>query len=181
MLFRSRKHLCSRKHSLEVTQEEAQGEETRAGDKDTLHSVEETHCEPPAITRVRPAEQGCLKRPVGRKVGRQESLEELDKEKLKGKVVVKRQDWSERRESLQKQDSQHEPEASCSACGEDKEKGHHHPGRPHSNSNPESSTPEGKAASSTLKEVLYKKLLPLDSSRLPLPWILTSRPSSRSL
>ncbi|XP_067114654.1 microtubule-associated serine/threonine-protein kinase 3 isoform X1 [Osmerus mordax] len=154
-----RKHLCSRKHSLEVTQEEAQGEEPRAGEKDlhTLHSVEETHCEPPAITRVRPAEQGCLKRPVGRKVGRQESLEELDKEKLKAKVVVKRQDWPERRESLQKQDSQHEPEASCSACGEDKEKGLY-PGRPHSNSNPESGTPEGKAASSTLKDVLYKKL-----------------------
>ncbi|CDQ62986.1 unnamed protein product [Oncorhynchus mykiss] len=64
-----KKHMCSRKHNLELM----------PGDRDhhTLQSVEEMSCEPPAITRVRPAEQGCLKRPVGRK--------ELDKEKLKAK------------------------------------------------------------------------------------------------
>uniref|UniRef100_A0A673YKD0 non-specific serine/threonine protein kinase n=1 Tax=Salmo trutta TaxID=8032 RepID=A0A673YKD0_SALTR len=43
-----KKHLCSRKHSLEVTQEETLGEEVRPGDMDhhTLQSVEETPSEP---------------------------------------------------------------------------------------------------------------------------------------
>uniref|UniRef100_A0A8C8D3Z9 non-specific serine/threonine protein kinase n=1 Tax=Oncorhynchus tshawytscha TaxID=74940 RepID=A0A8C8D3Z9_ONCTS len=43
-----KKHLCSRKHSLEVTQEEALGAEVRPGDMDhhTLQSVEETPSEP---------------------------------------------------------------------------------------------------------------------------------------
>ncbi|XP_061117919.1 microtubule-associated serine/threonine-protein kinase 4 isoform X3 [Conger conger] len=127
-----KKHLCARKHSLEVTQEETQGILTP---KDhTLQSVEETSCEPPAITRVRPAEQGCLKRPVTRKIGRQESIDELDKEKLKAKVVVKKQDWTERRESLQKQDTLLEP------------------------GSPEPGPLEGKAGNSTLKDALYKKL-----------------------
>uniref|UniRef100_A0A8B9JHV2 non-specific serine/threonine protein kinase n=1 Tax=Astyanax mexicanus TaxID=7994 RepID=A0A8B9JHV2_ASTMX len=109
-----KKHLCTRKHSLEVTQEEAQGEE---------------------------------------------SVEDLDKEKLKSKVVAKRQDWSERRESLQKQDALQEPEASvCSHTNEDKEKGLHGraPGRPQSSAEP--GRLDGKAANSTLKDVLYKKL-----------------------
>uniref|UniRef100_A0A8C5H7D9 non-specific serine/threonine protein kinase n=1 Tax=Gouania willdenowi TaxID=441366 RepID=A0A8C5H7D9_GOUWI len=92
-----KKHLCPRKHSLEVTQEEVYDEEPVSGD--------EPACESLAVSRVRPVEQGCLKRPVNRKMGRQESMEELDKEKLKSKLVVKRQDWCERRESLQKQDS----------------------------------------------------------------------------
>ncbi|CAL9682288.1 unnamed protein product [Knipowitschia caucasica] len=97
-----KKHLCPRKHSLEVTQEEVHGEEL--GEQ---HNVDETN-EPVSVPRIRPVEQGCLKRPVSRKVGRQESLEELDKEKLKSKLVVKRLDWSERRESLQKQDALYE-------------------------------------------------------------------------
>uniref|UniRef100_A0A8C1PBK8 non-specific serine/threonine protein kinase n=1 Tax=Cyprinus carpio TaxID=7962 RepID=A0A8C1PBK8_CYPCA len=59
-----KKHLCTRKHSLEVTQEESQGE------------------------------------------------------KLKAKVVVKRQDWPERRESLQKQDTVQDVEG---AAAEDKD------------------------------------------------------------
>ncbi|XP_045063994.1 microtubule-associated serine/threonine-protein kinase 1-like [Coregonus clupeaformis] len=145
-----KKHLCSRKHSLEVTQEEALGEEVRPGDMDhhTLQSVEETPCEPPAITRVRPAEQGCLKRPAGRKMGRQESMEELDKEKLKAKGVMKKQDWSERRESLQKQDALQESDTSGAEGGRSQ-------GRSQGS---ETVSLEGKAAGSTLKDVLYKKL-----------------------
>ncbi|XP_048875472.1 microtubule-associated serine/threonine-protein kinase 3 isoform X7 [Brienomyrus brachyistius] len=135
-----KKHLCARKHSLEVTQEEAQVEQ--APKDHNLPSVEETSCEPPAITRVRPAEQGCLKRPITRKVGRQESLDELDKEKLKAKVVMKRQDWPERRDSLQKQDTVPEPEASCTR----------------SLGSPEAGPLDTKAPSSTLKDALYKKL-----------------------
>ncbi|XP_036436136.1 microtubule-associated serine/threonine-protein kinase 2 isoform X14 [Colossoma macropomum] len=153
-----KKHLCTRKHSLEVTQEEAQCE-VASGGEHTLQCVEENSCEPPAITRVRPAEQGCLKRPVSRKVGRQESVEELDKEKLKAKVVAKRQDWSERRESLQKQDTLQEAEAaSCSHPNDDKERGHHGraAGRPQNSTEPGSL--ESKAANATLKDVLYKKL-----------------------
>ncbi|XP_067339472.1 microtubule-associated serine/threonine-protein kinase 3 isoform X5 [Channa argus] len=143
-----KKHLCPRKHSLEVTQEEVQDEELRTVERDytILQSVEETASEPLAITRVRPVEQGCLKRPIGRKIGRQESIEELDKEKLKSKMVVKRQDWSERRESLQKQDALWESESSP-LCSDDKPQ-----------SSPESGPLEAKAASTTLKDVLYKKL-----------------------
>uniref|UniRef100_A0A671QL81 non-specific serine/threonine protein kinase n=1 Tax=Sinocyclocheilus anshuiensis TaxID=1608454 RepID=A0A671QL81_9TELE len=113
-----KKHLCTRKHSLEVTQEEPQGEASSRGEHIPPSIEESTSCEPPTITRVRPAEQGCLKRPVTRKVGRQESAEELDREKLKAKVVVKRQDWAERRESMQKQDTVHDVEGSAA---EDKE------------------------------------------------------------
>lgn len=155
-----KKHLCPRKHSLEVTQEEAQGEELRPGDRDyqILQGVEETQCEPLAITRVRPAEQGCLKRPVSRKVGRQESVEELEKEKLKTKVLVKRQDWSERRESLQKQEALHESDSSSSLCGDDRDKAFLGRGPGRSQGSPESAPLEAKAASTTLKDVLYKKL-----------------------
>ncbi|XP_076613601.1 microtubule-associated serine/threonine-protein kinase 1 isoform X3 [Chaetodon auriga] len=152
-----KKHLCPRKHSLEVTQEEVQDEELRPGEREytVLQSVEETACEPPAITRIRPVEQGCLKRPVSRKMGRQESVEELDKEKLKSKVVVKRQDWSERRESLQKQDALREPDSS-SLCADDRDEGFL--GRAQNKSSPDSGPLEAKAASTTLKDVLYKKL-----------------------
>ncbi|XP_073334502.1 microtubule-associated serine/threonine-protein kinase 1 isoform X2 [Pagrus major] len=151
-----KKHLCSRKHSLEVTQEEVQDEEVRTGEREytVLQSVEETACEPPAITRVRPVEQGCLKRPISRKMGRQESVEELDKEKLKSKVVVKRQDWSERRESLQKQDALRDPESS-SVCVDDRDD---FLARSQNKSSPDSGPLEPKAASTTLKDVLYKKL-----------------------
>ncbi|KAL2100383.1 hypothetical protein ACEWY4_004777 [Coilia grayii] len=157
-----KKHLCTRKHSLEVTQEEAQGEGAQ-GDA-PLQSVEETtSCETLTVTRVRPAEQGCLKRPVTRKVGRQESVEDLDKEKLKAKVVVKRQDWSERRESLQKQDAMQDTEAAvaattCSSGAEDKDRGIL--GRPctRPQGNSESCALENKGANSALKDVLYKKL-----------------------
>ncbi|KAM6975739.1 microtubule-associated serine/threonine-protein kinase 3 isoform 2-T2 [Tautogolabrus adspersus] len=148
-----KKHLCPRKHSLEVTQEEVQDEEQR--DYTILQSVDETACEPPATNRVRPVEQGCLKRPISRKVGRQESVEELDKEKLKSKVVVKRQDWSERRESLQKQDAMRESESST-VCGEERDEGFL--GRGLNKSSSDSGPLEAKAASSTLKDVLYKKL-----------------------
>ncbi|XP_047426542.1 microtubule-associated serine/threonine-protein kinase 3 isoform X4 [Mugil cephalus] len=154
-----KKHLCSRKHSLEVTQEEVQDEELRTGERDytVLQSVDETACEPLAVSRVRPAEQGCLKRPVGRKMSRQESVEELDKEKLKSKMVAKRQDWSERRESLQKQDALHELDSSP-LCGDDRDEGFVLRGQSKPQSSPESGHLETKAASTTLKDVLYKKL-----------------------
>uniref|UniRef100_A0A8C7NC20 non-specific serine/threonine protein kinase n=1 Tax=Oncorhynchus kisutch TaxID=8019 RepID=A0A8C7NC20_ONCKI len=164
-----KKHMCSRKHNLEVTQEEAQGEELMPGDRDhhTLQSVEETSCEPLAITRVRPAEQGCLKRPVGRKVGRQESMEELDKEKLKAKVVMKRQDWSERRESLQKQDALQESDMSGAEGGRSQ-------GRSQGS---ETVSLEGKAASTTVKDVLYKKLNTRASEGSPEPLVGNSSDS----
>ncbi|XP_058238671.1 microtubule-associated serine/threonine-protein kinase 4 isoform X5 [Hemibagrus wyckioides] len=132
-----KKHLCSRKHSLEVTQEEVQAG-VASGGEHTLQCVEESSCELPAITRVRPAEQGCLKRPATRKVGRQEMVEDLDKEKLKAKVVAKRQDWHERRESLQKQDAIQEAESTQSTAG--------------------CCSVDNKAANATVKDVLYKKL-----------------------
>lgn len=150
-----KKHLCSRKHSLEVTQEEVQDEEPTAADQDhaVLQSVEESACEPPAVPRIRPVEQGCLKRPMGRKMGRQESVEDLDKEKLKCKMVVKRQEWSERRDSLQKQEALREPESSCGDC---RDEGFLVRGLNKSSS--DSGPLEAKAAGSTLKDVLYKKL-----------------------
>lgn len=152
-----KKHLCSRKHSLEVTQEEVQDEEPTTGDQDSavLQSVDESACEPPAVTRVRPVEQGCLKRPAGRKIGRQESVEDLDKEKLKCKMVVKRQEWSERRDSLQKQDALREPDP-YSSCGDCRDEGFLVRGLNKSSS--DSGPLEAKAAGSTLKDVLYKKL-----------------------
>ncbi|XP_059214695.1 microtubule-associated serine/threonine-protein kinase 3 [Centropristis striata] len=154
-----KKHLCPRKHSLEVTQEEVQDEEVRPGERDytVLQSVEEAACEPLSITRVRPVEQGCLKRPVSRKMGRQESVEELDKEKLKSKMVAKRQDWSERRESLQKQDALRECESSP-VCGDDREESFLLRGQNKTQGCPDSGPLEAKAASTTLKDVLYKKL-----------------------
>ncbi|XP_068279268.1 microtubule-associated serine/threonine-protein kinase 4 isoform X2 [Nyctibius grandis] len=89
-----KKHLCSRKHSLEVTQEEVNRELSQR--EVTLQSLEENVCDVPSLTRVRPAEQGCLKRPVSRKLGRQESIDELDREKLKVKIVMKKQDFGEK-------------------------------------------------------------------------------------
>ncbi|NWV03182.1 MAST4 kinase, partial [Ptilonorhynchus violaceus] len=89
-----KKHLCSRKHSLEVTQEEVNRELSQR--EVTLQSLEENVCDVPSLTRVRPAEQGCLKRPISRKLGRQESIDELDREKLKIKVVMKKQDFAEK-------------------------------------------------------------------------------------
>ncbi|NXP55823.1 MAST4 kinase, partial [Heliornis fulica] len=89
-----KKHLCSRKHSLEVTQEEVNRELSQR--EVTLQSLEENVCDVPSLTRVRPAEQGCLKRPISRKLGRQESIDELDREKLKVKIVMKKQDFPEK-------------------------------------------------------------------------------------
>ncbi|XP_063996785.1 microtubule-associated serine/threonine-protein kinase 4 isoform X3 [Pogoniulus pusillus] len=89
-----KKHLCSRKHSLEVTQEEVNRELPQR--ELILQSLEENVCDVPSLTRVRPAEQGCLKRPISRKLGRQESIDELDREKLKVKIVMKKQDFAEK-------------------------------------------------------------------------------------
>ncbi|XP_023481364.2 microtubule-associated serine/threonine-protein kinase 4 isoform X4 [Equus caballus] len=96
-----KKHLCSRKHSLEVTQEEVQREQSQR--EVTLQSLEENVCDAPSLSRARPVEQGCLKRPVSRKLGRQESVDDLDREKLKAKVVVKKPDgFPEKQEAHQK-------------------------------------------------------------------------------
>ncbi|XP_016058160.1 PREDICTED: microtubule-associated serine/threonine-protein kinase 4 isoform X2 [Miniopterus natalensis] len=96
-----KKHLCSRKHSLEVTQEEVQRDQPQR--EVALQSLEENTCDAPALSRARPVEQGCLKRPVSRKLGRQESADDLDREKLKAKVVVKKPDgFPEKQESHQK-------------------------------------------------------------------------------
>ncbi|XP_049720754.1 microtubule-associated serine/threonine-protein kinase 4 isoform X4 [Elephas maximus indicus] len=96
-----KKHLCSRKHSLEVTQEEVQREQSQR--EATLQSLEENVCDAPSLSRARPVEQGCLKRPVSRKLGRQESVDDLDREKLKAKVVVKKPEgFPEKKESRQK-------------------------------------------------------------------------------
>uniref|UniRef100_A0AAQ6IMZ3 non-specific serine/threonine protein kinase n=1 Tax=Anabas testudineus TaxID=64144 RepID=A0AAQ6IMZ3_ANATE len=111
-----KKHLCPRKHSLEVTQEEVQDED-----------VEE------------------------------ESIEELDKEKLKSKMVVKKQDWSERRESLQKQDALWESDSSP-LCSDDRDEGFLVRVQNKPQCSPDSGPLEAKAASTTLKDVLYKKL-----------------------
>ncbi|XP_054540275.2 microtubule-associated serine/threonine-protein kinase 4 isoform X1 [Pan troglodytes] len=96
-----KKHLCSRKHSLEVTQEEVQREQSQR--EAPLQSLDENVCDVPPLSRARPVEQGCLKRPVSRKVGRQESVDDLDRDKLKAKVVVKKPDgFPEKQESHQK-------------------------------------------------------------------------------
>ncbi|XP_077062432.1 microtubule-associated serine/threonine-protein kinase 2 isoform X6 [Siphateles boraxobius] len=150
-----KKHLCTRKHSLEVTQEESQGEASSRGEYTPSCIEDSTSCEPPTITRVRPAEQGCLKRAVTRKVGRQESVEELDREKLKAKVVVKRQDWAERRESTQKQDIMQDVEG---AAAEEKEWGVLT--RPSARTQVSESGSFDKSTNATLKDVLYKKLNP---------------------
>lgn len=136
-----------------------QDEELTSGERDhiVLQSVDETSSEPLAIHRIRPVEQGCLKRPVGRKVGRQESVEELDKEKLKFKMVVRRQDWTERRESLQKQDSLHDSD-SQPVCADERGNSFLFPIQSKTQNSSESSSLESKASSTTLKDVLYKKL-----------------------
>ncbi|XP_075038670.1 microtubule-associated serine/threonine-protein kinase 4 isoform X3 [Mixophyes fleayi] len=96
-----KKHLCPRKHNLEVTKEEVL---KQSSPRDiTLQSLEENVCDVPASTRVRPVEQGCLKRPASRKLGRQESLDDLDKEKLLAKIVLKKKEMSERPDFLLKQ------------------------------------------------------------------------------
>uniref|UniRef100_A0A3Q1B1R7 non-specific serine/threonine protein kinase n=1 Tax=Amphiprion ocellaris TaxID=80972 RepID=A0A3Q1B1R7_AMPOC len=112
-----KKHLCSRKHSLEVTQEEVQDEELRTGERDYT----------------------------------------VLQKKLKSKMVVKRQDWSERRESLQKQDALHEADSSP-LCSDDRDDSFLIRNQNKTPSSPESGPLEAKAVSTTLKDVLYKKL-----------------------
>ncbi|XP_014438113.1 microtubule-associated serine/threonine-protein kinase 4 isoform X1 [Tupaia chinensis] len=96
-----KKHLCSRKHSLEVTQEEVQREQSQR--EAPLQSLEESVCDAPALSRARPVEQGCLKRPVSRKLGRQESVDDVDRDRLKAKVVGKKPEgFPEKQEAHQK-------------------------------------------------------------------------------
>ncbi|XP_069794992.1 microtubule-associated serine/threonine-protein kinase 4-like isoform X4 [Narcine bancroftii] len=104
-----KKQLCARKHSLEAPQ--AEGRKDSVQRDLCLHSLEENAFEIPSVTKVRPVEQGCLKRPVARKVGRQESLDEVEKEKLKEIAVKKKNNWNVRRESLHKQNAIQEPNA----------------------------------------------------------------------
>ncbi|XP_051875217.1 microtubule-associated serine/threonine-protein kinase 4 isoform X3 [Pristis pectinata] len=102
-----KKQLCARKHSLEASQAEGRKESVQ---RDLcLHSLEENAFEMPSVTKVRPVEQGCLKRPIARKMGRQESMDEVEKEKLKDIAVKKKNNWNVRRESLQKQNAIQEP------------------------------------------------------------------------
>ncbi|XP_071437556.1 microtubule-associated serine/threonine-protein kinase 4 isoform X2 [Pithys albifrons albifrons] len=115
-----KKHLCSRKHSLEVTQEEVNRELSQR--EVTLQSLEENVCDVPSLTRVRPAEQGCLKRPISRKLGRQESIDELDREKLKVKVVMKKQDFAEKASAAAIHESSSEPENPTTLRLEEKDK-----------------------------------------------------------
>ncbi|XP_075695025.1 microtubule-associated serine/threonine-protein kinase 4 isoform X4 [Rhinoderma darwinii] len=96
-----KKHLCPRKHNLEVTKEEVHKQSSQRDP--TLQCLEANTCDILASTRVRPVEQGCLKRPTSRKLGRQESLDELDKDKLKVKLVLKKKDVSERQDFILKQ------------------------------------------------------------------------------
>ncbi|XP_053303979.1 microtubule-associated serine/threonine-protein kinase 4 isoform X2 [Spea bombifrons] len=101
-----KKHLCPRKHNLEITKEEAHKQPSQRDI--ALQSLEVNTCDAPSSTRVRPVEQGCLKRPVSRKVGRQESLDELDKEKLMAKIAIKKKDLSERKDPALKQSIMHD-------------------------------------------------------------------------
>ncbi|XP_059830427.1 microtubule-associated serine/threonine-protein kinase 4-like isoform X18 [Hypanus sabinus] len=102
-----KKQLCTRKHSLEASQ--AEGRKESVPRDLCLHSLEENAFEMPSVTKVRPVEQGCLKRPVARKMGRQESMDEAEKEKLKEAAMKKKTNWNVRRESLQKQNAIQEP------------------------------------------------------------------------
>uniref|UniRef100_A0A8C5LWR3 non-specific serine/threonine protein kinase n=1 Tax=Leptobrachium leishanense TaxID=445787 RepID=A0A8C5LWR3_9ANUR len=101
-----KKHLCPRKHNLDVTKEETHKQPSQR--EMTLQSLEETTCDIPSLTRVRPVEQGCLKRPVSRKIGQQESFDDPDKEKLKSKIVMKKKDILDRQDSLLKQSMLHD-------------------------------------------------------------------------
>nr|XP_054600514.1 microtubule-associated serine/threonine-protein kinase 3 isoform X1 [Nothobranchius furzeri] len=161
-----KKHLCPRKHSLEVTQEEEQDEEQKSGEPDlaALQSMDEMSSEPPAITRLRPVEQGCLKRPVGRKVGRQEFPEEFDKDKIKLKIALKRKEWTERREALQKQEALRESDL-LPLFGDERMESFLFPIQNKTQSSPDSSPLEIKA----IKDVLYKKLFPRVSEGCPEP------------
>ncbi|KAM4050705.1 microtubule-associated serine/threonine-protein kinase 4 isoform 3-T3 [Anomaloglossus baeobatrachus] len=115
-----KKHLCPRKHNLEVTKEEVHKQSSQR--ELTLQCLEVNTCDISGSTRVRPVEQGCLKRPVSRKLGRQESLDELDKEKLKVKLVMKKKDVSERQDFLLKQNLIQELCSDMGILGPDVEK-----------------------------------------------------------
>ncbi|KAM4708305.1 microtubule-associated serine/threonine-protein kinase 4 [Discoglossus pictus] len=149
-----KKHLCPRKHNLEVTKEEVHKQQSQ---RDTsLQSLEENTCDIPASTRVRPVEQGCLKRPISRKLSRQESTDELDKEKLRAKIVLKKKDISERQDSLLKQsityDLQSEIEIPSTLAAEEKDE------KINQNSLKKSNVPESKITSFEIRPgaVIFK-------------------------
>ncbi|XP_010635585.1 microtubule-associated serine/threonine-protein kinase 4 isoform X4 [Fukomys damarensis] len=150
-----KKHLCSRKHSLEVTQEEVQREQSQR--EATLQSLEENVCDAPSLSRARPVEQGCLKRPVSRKLGRQESVEDLDRDKLKAKVAVKKPDGlPEKQESHQKPHSHNEAETHSLFRLEEREK-KVHPKALERSSHFENKAAEAQSLGSLLKDALHKQ------------------------
>uniref|UniRef100_A0A674F0C3 non-specific serine/threonine protein kinase n=1 Tax=Salmo trutta TaxID=8032 RepID=A0A674F0C3_SALTR len=117
--------------------------------------------------KLSPSYTGDKKHMCSRKHNLEESMEELEKEKLKAKVVMKRQDWSERRESLQKQDALQESDMSGAEGGRSQ-------GRSQGS---ETVSLEGKAASTTVKDVLYKKLNTRASEGSPEPLVGNSSDS----
>ncbi|XP_055457896.1 microtubule-associated serine/threonine-protein kinase 4 isoform X1 [Psammomys obesus] len=148
-----KKHLCSRKHSLEVTQEEVQREQ---GQREVaLQSLEEAVCDAPSLSRARPVEQGCLKRPVSRKLGRQESVDELDRDKLKAKVGVKKPE--EKRDCHQKpRGGGGDAESHALLRLEEREKKVYPKGLDRAG-HFESATAEAPSAGSLLKDTLHKQ------------------------
>ncbi|XP_078252844.1 microtubule-associated serine/threonine-protein kinase 4-like isoform X3 [Rhinoraja longicauda] len=105
---KKQQQLCARKHSLEGAPPPDGG-----GRKDLLglHCLEENAFEMPTVTRVRPAEQGCLKRPAPRKAGGGDEAAgaERERERLSREMAAKtKSNWNARRESLQKQSAVHD-------------------------------------------------------------------------
>ncbi|XP_052016046.1 microtubule-associated serine/threonine-protein kinase 4 isoform X7 [Apodemus sylvaticus] len=148
-----KKLLCSRKHSLEVTQEEVPREQCQR--EVTLQSLEENVCDAPSLSRARPVEQGCLKRPVSRKLGRQESVDDLDRDKLKAKVVVKKPE--EKHESHQKPHSLAGDSEGCALFRlEEREKKVYPKGLERSG-HFENTSAESPSAGSLLKDTLHKQ------------------------
>ncbi|XP_055968628.1 microtubule-associated serine/threonine-protein kinase 4 isoform X3 [Sorex fumeus] len=153
-----KKHLCARKHSLEVTQEEVPREQLPR--EAAVATLEEVVCEAPSLSRARPVEQGCLKRPAARKLGRQESTDDPDREKLKGKGVARKPEGlPDRLDSQQPKahSAGSDPENLPPFRLEDREKGHGKaPERPRPFENkPTMQEPAGPG--SLLKDALHKQ------------------------
>uniref|UniRef100_A0A671WSY2 non-specific serine/threonine protein kinase n=1 Tax=Sparus aurata TaxID=8175 RepID=A0A671WSY2_SPAAU len=103
---------------------------------------------PPTIVRhiVRPKSAEPPRSPLLKRVQSEEKL--TGERDYTSKVVVKRQDWSERRESLQKQDALRDPESS-SVCGDDRDD---FPSRSQNKSSPDSGPLEPKASNNAATE-----------------------------
>ncbi|XP_042191768.1 microtubule-associated serine/threonine-protein kinase 2 [Callorhinchus milii] len=108
-LSSDKKLSSSRKHSLDISHSEFKKEMLQRDP--SLQSLQESVNETPGC-KAGPAEKGTLKQPTGRKLGRQESSEGINRGKLNDKLVAIRYDRAERREALQKQDAIHEVDVS---------------------------------------------------------------------